>query len=250
AAAIAKAKLDKSKKALCTLGQILGGSTFIVGLLTGNAFGIDTLKIIYMKEIVLFNQNQLFNLAIIIGLIQVIFGMVVKMINQIKQYGFTASLATAGWILIITGIVLHVSMAFKYSSYVALSGVLLILLFNDLKANIFVRLGKGLWELYGITGVFGDVLSYIRLFALGISSSILGFVVNDIGMQMREIPWIGFPLAFVFLIAGHTGNLLISSLGSFVHPLRLTFVEFYKNAGFSGGGKAYKPLINGDSHLL
>lgn len=244
AASVLKVKVDASKKGICTLGQILGGATFAIGLITGNAFGIDMLKITYMKHLVLFNQDQLFNVAIVIGLIQVLFGMSVKVVNQTKQNGFLSALATIGWMMIVIGLVCKFTADLKFGLYIALCGVLLILFFNDLKANIFVRLGKGLWELYGITGVFGDVLSYIRLFALGISSSILGFVVNDVGMQLRHIPWIGFPLAFIFLIVGHTGNLLISSLGSFVHPLRLTFVEFYKNAGFSGGGKAYKPFTS------
>jgi V/A-type H+-transporting ATPase subunit I len=101
----------------------------------------------------------------------------------------------------------------------------------------------GLWELYGITGFFGDLLSYIRLFALGISSAILGFVINNIAGQFREgFGWAGIPLFVVFMVVGHTANLLIAALGAFVHPMRLTFVEFYKNAGFAGGGKPYKPL--------
>jgi V/A-type H+/Na+-transporting ATPase subunit I len=67
-------------------------------------------------------------------------------------------------------------------------------------------------------------------------------VINSIGLDMLGIPYIG-PIIFVlFLTVGHLANILISSLGAFVHPMRLTFVEFYKNAGFSGGGKAYKPF--------
>jgi V/A-type H+-transporting ATPase subunit I len=49
-------------------------------------------------------------------------------------------------------------------------------------------------------------------------------------------------LFILFLIDGHGANILIASLGAFVPPLRLTFVEFYKNAGFTGGGRAYKPF--------
>jgi V/A-type H+-transporting ATPase subunit I len=103
--------------------------------------------------------------------------------------------------------------------------------------------------------VFGDVLSYVRLFALGVSGAVLGFVVNTIGMQVfHSAPIIGPILGGIFLLVGHGANLLISSLGSFVHPMRLTFVEFYKNAGFTGGGKAYKPfrnklLINKENNL-
>lgn len=239
---ILKHKFDKKYSGIFILGQILGGVTCAIGLITGTVFGVDISGIEILKGVVLFTQDQLFYIALVIGIVQVLFGMIIKVINRMKQFGFVSSLSTMGWILIIIGGLIKFGIHIDVGLYVIFTGVFLILFFNDMKVNIFVRLGKGLWELYGVTGVFGDILSYIRLFALGISSSILGFVVNDIGMQMKSIPWIGFILAFIFLVIGHTGNLLISSLGSFVHPLRLTFVEFYKNAGFAGGGKAYRPF--------
>ena len=124
------------------------------------------------------------------------------------------------------------------------AGGFLILFFSDPRINVFARIGKGIWDVYStVTGIFGDLLSYIRLFALGLSSAILGFVINDIGMQILGSSKILGPVFFViFLIIGHTLNILISSLGSFVHPMRLTFVEFYKSAGFMGGGEKYKPF--------
>ena len=118
----------------------------------------------------------------------------------------------------------------------------MILLFNDPKANLIIRILKGMWQLYDITGLFGDVLSYIRLFALGVSGGILGLVINSIAGEFLGIPYIGWLIWIVFLIIGHTGNILLSGLGSFVHPMRLTFVEFYKNSGWTGGGKEYKPF--------
>jgi V/A-type H+-transporting ATPase subunit I len=94
-----------------------------------------------------------------------------------------------------------------------------------------------------LSGAVGDVLSYIRLFALGLSSGILGYVINSVGVQLRDaIPVFGWPVFIVFLIVGHTANLLLSALSSFVHPLRLTFVEFYNNLVFTGGGVEYRPL--------
>jgi V/A-type H+-transporting ATPase subunit I len=119
-----------------------------------------------------------------------------------------------------------------------------VLFFSDPSVNIFMRVGKGVWDIYStVTGIFGDLLSYIRLFALGLSSAILGFVINDIGLQILGSSKILGPVFFViFLVIGHTLNILISSLGSFVHPMRLTFVEFYKSAGFKGGGEEYKPF--------
>jgi V/A-type H+-transporting ATPase subunit I len=130
-------------------------------------------------------------------------------------------------------------------SIIAIGGFL-ILFFSDPEVNVFTRIGKGVWDVYStVTGIFGDLLSYIRLFALGLSSAILGFVINDIAIQILGSSKILGPLFFViFLLIGHTLNILISSLGSFVHPMRLTFVEFYKNAGFKGGGEEYKPFRN------
>jgi V/A-type H+-transporting ATPase subunit I len=82
----------------------------------------------------------------------------------------------------------------------------------------------------------------VRLFALGISSGILGIVFNNIAGNFQAIPVFG-PVVFVLvLLVGHTGNILLSGLGSFVHPMRLTFVEFYNNSGFEGGGREYRPL--------
>jgi len=93
------------------------------------------------------------------------------------------------------------------------------------------------------TGLLGDILSYIRLFALGVSSAILGLVFNSMAMSMRPDHVIFGPLVMIIiLLFGHGITIFMASLGAFVHPIRLTFVEFYKNAGFSGGGKAYSPF--------
>lgn len=81
------------------------------------------------------------------------------------------------------------------------------------------------------------------MFAIGLSSAILGFVFNDLAVQLLSMPPVIGELFFVLLLLfGHSINIFLSALGSFVHPMRLTFVEFYKNAGFTGGGKEYKPF--------
>jgi V/A-type H+-transporting ATPase subunit I len=118
-----------------------------------------------------------------------------------------------------------------------------IFIYSDPDTNPLISSLKGIWNTYGmISGIFGDTLSYIRLFALGTSSAILGFVVNTIGLQILNISYIGPVLFIVFLLLGHGLTIALSVLGAFVHPMRLTFVEFYKNAGFEGGGKAYNPF--------
>jgi V/A-type H+-transporting ATPase subunit I len=85
-------------------------------------------------------------------------------------------------------------------------------------------------------------LSYIRLFALGISGAVMGFVFNDLAINLSgNIPVLSPIIMIIILLIGHGLNIFMSSLSAFVHPMRLTFVEFYKNAGFEGGGKKYRP---------
>jgi len=121
-------------------------------------------------------------------------------------------------------------------------GGILVLFLNSPGKSIFLNFGLGLWNSYNmVTGVLGDLLSYIRLFALGISSAILGFVFNSLALSVSGSV-IGVFFMVIILVVGHGINLFMASLGSFVHPMRLTFVEFYKNSGFAGGGKKYSPF--------
>lgn len=111
--------------------------------------------------------------------------------------------------------------------------------------NPFVNLGSALWTTYNVaSGLLGDTLSYIRLFAIGLTGSILGGVFNQLAIdQTAGLPfWIQYPLMIVILLFGHGLNIALALISSFVHPLRLTFVEFYKNSEFEGGGKPYTPL--------
>lgn len=261
----------KKLRPLGFLGMFFSLATVLWGILTGTFFGIDVslVKIPGLSELHVFPSSHMFYLALLIGLLQILFGMFVQFFNKIINKGFWNSVSTLGWIILIFFVVglylkdqspakdfvigelligFYKSISPEILKYGSLVGVLLILLFNDLKAKLPLRIGKGLWELYGITGFFGDLLSYIRLFALGISSAILGTVVNALALSILKtnIPVLSQVIFVVFLLVGHTGNLMLASLGAFVHSLRLTFVEFYKNAGFVGGGKPYLPFAKKD----
>lgn len=122
-------------------------------------------------------------------------------------------------------------------------GLLLTFLFASDSKKWLVRLGLGLWSVYGLTGLVGDLLSYARLFGLGIATTAIASVMNDLaGMVQRAAgPVAGFMLAILVLILGHTFNLLLSILGSTVHSARLHFVEAFKSF-FRGGGLEYKPF--------
>jgi len=202
----------------------------------------------------LLDPNKMFYLALALGGIQIIFGMCIKAANQARMFGIRYAFSTIGWIIVIlSGIILFGLFSLtllnadtaKKIFYIVLGiGSLGIFFFNDPKRNILINVGSGLWDTYNmVTGMLGDLLSYIRLFALGIASAILGFVFNDLAMNMSpDVPVVGQLVFVIILLIGHGINIFMSSLGSFVHPLRLTFVEFYKNSGYIGGGKKYNPF--------
>jgi len=255
AATLYKRFASKKLKAFLALGQYFGAATFVMGILFGNFFGIELVKIAFLSGLnpLFLDSSKVFMLSLIIGGVQILFGLGIKAANQIRQRGFLFALSSIGWIVLIINFVLFSFIIDKSSPLsealeiikkgVYIASALFVLLFTNPKAKMHIRLAGGLWSFYStVTGIFGDLLSYIRLFALGLSSSILGLVVNKMAVAFGEISLIG-PILFILIIVfGHVGNLAISSLGSFVHPMRLTLVEFYKNAGFTGGGKKYNPF--------
>ena len=257
-ATIYKIKGNRKMRPIMSLVQWLGLSTVVFGVLTGTLFGINLVEaeiaILEKFKTYFLDQNQLFSLALMVGALQIIFAMFVKAANQIKMWGVMYAITTLSWILLLVGSAVFFGLSKMEGSNVELMGtahiVLLsiagigILFFNSPGQNPFANFGLGLWNIYNmVTGLFGDVLSYIRLFALGLSSAILGSVFNSLAFGLSpDIPVVGALVTIIILIIGHSINLFMSALGSLVHPMRLTFVEFYKNAGFTGGGKNYQPF--------
>ncbi|WP_455513334.1 V-type ATP synthase subunit I [Porphyromonas sp.] len=244
---------------LLSLGQWLGGGAFVVGLVLGSIFGME-LPWARDKDY-LFNQDNMMVIAVVIGLIQVFFGKLVGAYKTSRQQGWRYALSGYAWVLLLIGlgliyllpkleIVLPLWLQYGLYGIVGLS-VLVAFLYNSPGKNPLVNVGSGLWTSYNnASGLLGDALSYIRLFAIGLTGSILGSVFNQLAMSC--IPSgadasiggivIGWVMALFILAFGHTINFGIALIGAFVHPLRLTFVEYYKNSEFEGGGRPYAPL--------
>jgi len=181
--------------------------------------------------------------------------MVVKCICYTKRFGFAKTISSWGWTLLIVGAVITGGLALLGIIDMPAVKIILIVLgivsglgifiLNDLHRNPLLNIGSGLWDTYNTaTGLMGDVLSYLRLYALGLAGGMLGSTFNmlagmTLGINIPVVNWLLF--AFIILI-GHILNLALSCLGAFVHPLRLTFVEYFKNSGFEGTGRFYRPL--------
>ena len=248
-------KLGMQMKGILSLLQILAASTFFCGLLTGTFFGaniyhLDWPFIQKMKAAIFLDNNDMFELSLILGVIQILFGMVLKAVNQTIQFGFKYALATIGWILLLVSsgfaALLPQFMALDSWLYYVFLGISVVLIFgfNSPGKNIFLNIGLGFWDAYNmVTGLLGDILSYVRLFALGLSGGILAGVFNSLAIGMKPDNIIAGPIVMVLIfVIGHSINIFMNVLGAMVHPMRLTFVEFFKNAGYAGGGKEYKPF--------
>lgn len=210
-------------------------------------------------------QNQFFYASLGIGIFQILFGMAINIVMTTITYGFKNALGSLGWFLLIfsscaagvAGMVGAEWYSFSSVAYMATIGVALVLmlLLNKPSFNIFANFGVGLWDTYNnITGLLSDLLSYIRLFAIGLSGGVLALVFNSLAMGLTGLD-AGieqFTVGTVFqiigasaiLLIGHGINLFMSTISSFVHPMRLTFVEFFKNAGFEMSTRAFEPLKN------
>ena len=229
----------------------LGLGTIIMPALSGTFFGAKLYEIVPMPQNItelFFNDMQMFWFAILFGIFQIVIARLIQSVYNIIKKNYRVGLNSLGWAVSITWATLAYASSeagFSYPefvNYIGLAGLAAIVIFGSDAKNPIVRLVKGTFTLYDSTSVFGDVLSYIRLFGLATSGGILGFVINSIAATLGTVPYVGWLLMIVMLIFGHTFVMLLSSLGAFVHPLRLTFIEFYKNAGFEGGGRAYNPL--------
>ena len=251
---------------LGTIISILGAGTLVVGTVLGTFFGMSLYEAAWVPQWLkscmivgevevpgmgMFNIQML--LALAIGVFHICLAMTVKAIGYTKRFGFKENISTWGWLLLILGgIVLAILGVGKFLSPAAIKWAVIVIgsisalaiyIFNTPGRNPLINIGAGLWDTYNMaTGILGDVLSYIRLFALGLAGGMLGQAFNNLAEMVRSdsiVTWIPFVLILLF---GHVLNILMSSLGAFVHPLRLTFVEYFKNAGYEGKGARYNPL--------
>ena len=258
---LASLGLKKVLGKIAPLGVTLGIATTVIGLLFHTFFSTDMLTWSWLPEGVkrimlpskIAGYDGTMVLALLVGIVHICLAMIVKTYQSTKVKGFANSLGTWGWTLLIVGGVIVGGLALMGVMDKALTKWIVIVLgslsalgiffLNDLKRNPLLNFGSGLWDTYNTaTGLLGDVLSYLRLYALGLAGAKLGEAFNAIGLQALGDGGFGWVAFILIVVVGHVLNVAMCVLGAFVHPLRLNFLEFFKNSGYEGTGRRYKPL--------
>lgn len=250
-----------------------GISTVVFGALLGGWFG-DLPKYLGKGNLLLSLQHDLavlnpmnkvleaLLLALGIGVLNQLYGIALKMYGEARQGNWTAAVCDGlFWLVALPGLLLvgarmfcHLPTAAWYLGVglFAIGSLGLVLTQGRDVEHPVGRFATGLVSLYGIVGSYGftafvgDVLSYCRLLALGLTTSIVASTFNMLAAMVRSVPELGMALFVLLLVAGHLFNFLISLLGAFIHSMRLIYVEFFGRF-YEGGARPFRPLGFGSS---
>lgn len=242
---------------------IYGGiATFIAGAITGGWFGVEpaafpeflkparefllSIRVIDPVK----NPIGMLILSLSFGIVQIIFGIFVDFYVKIRDgHYLDAILDDLLWVyflLALVGLICQKAGAFHITDQMGnlvLGGMVVLVLTQGRKSkNYLMKLGSGILSLYKTVGYLSDVLSYSRLLALGLATSIIGMVINMVAVMTKDmVPVVGYVIMILILIGGHIFNIAVNVLGSFIHSSRLQFVEFFSKF-LEGGGVEFQPF--------
>jgi len=254
---------DKKLMWMLTICSI---ATVVAGALMGGWFGDAVQKFIpslepLRQKMMWFDPMKyplrFFTLSLILGYIQIMAGLLIAFIYDLKRKLYIAALCDKlTWLIMLNSIVAFVlaktgRLPGQLSSlfgYTALLSAAVIFLFSQRQGTWPARLGIGFYNLFSALFYVGDVLSYLRLMALGLVTAGLAMAVNQMAELAYKLPFVGFIAAILILVIGHPINLGINALGAFVHTLRLQYAEFFPKF-FVGGGLPFKPLGKNYKHI-
>lgn len=253
------ARFSENTKTFLTLFIYGGISAAFFGAITGSWLTFDPAILpTFLKKLIVFNplgQPALFLvITLLLGLSQLYFGLILKMVDIYKEKSLSKALQSqVPPLLMLPGVALLIAklLGFPLSDlvnrlavYLTIGGSLGIVVFSETEAkNIFSRLGIGLYNLYGMSSFLGDTISYGRIMALGLATFLIGSAINTIligGVIFKSL-LIKILLGIFVLPLVHLVNLAINTIGAFVHPARLQYVEFFGKF-FEGSGRRFNPL--------
>ena len=232
----------------------LAGATAVYGILAGSYFGVspspDSLPG-RLHVLDLADFSVMMALSVIIGASHVAYGSVM---DAMRHPRWPQRLPSLGWACAVLGGLVfwggmqleHAALDYLGGGMLAL-GLALVVGYSGYGEKPLVRALRGVTALAGVSGAFGDVLSYLRLFALGLASASLAMAFNDMAQDVRQaVPGLGFLFGLLILLLGHALNFLLSVSSGFIHGLRLNVIEFFK-WGVKDEGNPYRPFERKES---
>jgi len=259
-------KIQGDKKLMWML-VICGATTVVAGALTGGWFGNahEYLPSWFAKArngLMWFDPFEkpmmFFKLALALGYIQIMAGLTIAFGHTLKRKDYVAAVCDKlTWLVMLNSIVLLLASKFgmlparigKICVVTALVPAGAILLFSHREGSWAGRIGMGMYNLFSTIFFMGDVLSYLRLMALGMVTAGLAMAINVIAQIAAKIPYgLGIIAMVLVLVVGHGFNMAINALSAFVHTLRLQYVEFFPKF-IAGGGRSFEPLSKKYEHI-
>jgi len=259
-------KIQGDKKLMWMLG-ICSAVTVVAGALTGGWFGDSVQQFVpalkpARARMMWFDPFEdpmkFFYLALALGYIQIMAGLMIAFVHNLRRKQYIAGLCDQFTLLVMLNsiAIFAVSKAGVVPAEIgslfgklALIPAVVILLFSQRQGGWAGRIGMGAYNLFSTIFYVGDVLSYIRLMALGMVTAGLAMAINVMAKIALDIPHgFGIVVAIVILVVFHPINVAINALGAFVHTLRLQYAEFFPKF-LVGGGRAFEPLSKEYKHI-
>ncbi|MHC4389340.1 MAG: V-type ATP synthase subunit I, partial [Planctomycetota bacterium] len=258
-------RMQGDKKLMWMLG-ICSAVTVAAGALTGGWFGdavqqfVPALKPLRQKMMwfdPLEKPMIFFMLSLALGYVQLQFGILIAFIHNLRRQQYVAAACDQlTWLVMLNSIVALVlsksgllpGWLGAFLVWAIFAAAAAIFLFSHREGGWGGRLGMGFYQLFSTIFYVGDVLSYVRLMALGITTAGLAMAVNVVAKVVYDVPVFGIILAIIALVVGHLFNTAMSALSAFVHTLRLQYVEFFPKF-LVGGGRSFEPLRKEYEHI-
>ena len=268
--------MERSMRKTLTMFFYCGLGTMLSGLLFGSYFGdapTVIAKTFFGQDFVipklidpLNEPMKMLVVCFAIGIIHLFAGLFINLYTALKQKRYVDAVSDSVlWMLLVAGLILFglttdmVTGMFSLEKLspaagtvgkvMAVIGAIGIILMDGRESKSWVkRTLKGLYGLYGVTSYLSDLLSYSRLLALGLATSVISSVFNQMGSMVAGTPVIGVIFFILIFIVGHVLNLAINALGAYVHANRLQYVEFFSKF-YSGGGRKFNPFATNTKYI-
>lgn len=264
-------KQPSGTKTLAQMFGLCGFSAIAVGLLYGGFFSYQ----IYPNGAPIPDPSEqpmiTMFISLILGIVHISAGIACNMAVKFKhKQKLSAWLTDFPWIIVFASFVLTVlnpmldmagyqpyidklylpSAVGNVALYVCLGSLAFAIIFAGLGTKgLFGKLAKSFGSAYGIINYFSDIMSYIRVFGLMLSSALMGQVINQLGAMVMGDGGVGYLLAGIVLVFAHLFNLVMGLLSVYIHNGRLQYVEFFGKF-YTGDGQLFVPFGSQTKYLL